>query len=188
MANVVKLSCSPDGLTLTAPASVKGDWTVVHANLSAAAESSTVLMRPSSYSNANVYPARIHPAATRVTLMARYDDAVSTVTTSPVIRVFGVYGPDDAVSAAGVIDETKAIVRRLDNADSNAAGITLTLETAASAGCIADGTYLYSNELASSLDGIDLRGAKWLLVLTETAASISGGANTTVACMAMLIN
>lgn len=188
MANVVKLGCSPDGLTLTAPASVKGDWTVVHANLSATAESSTVLMRPSSYSNANVYPARIHDGATRVTLMARYDDAVSTVTTSPVVRVYGIFGPENAVSEAGVIDETKAIVRRLDNADSNAAGITLTLETLASAGTIQDGTYMYSNELASSLDGIDLRGARWLLVLTETAASISGGANTTVACMAMLTN
>jgi hypothetical protein len=188
MGSSIKLGCMNDGLTLTAPASVKGDWAIVHANLSATAESATVLMRPSSYSNANVYPARIHAAATRVTLMARYDDAVSTVTTSPRVRVYGVYGPDDAVSEAGVIDETKAIVRRLDSADSNANGITLTLETAASEGCINDGTYLYSNELASSLDGIDLRGAKWLLVLTETAASVSGGANTVVACEAMLLN
>jgi hypothetical protein len=174
--------------SITYPASVKGSWVIAHDNLSATAESATVLMRPSSYSNTNVHPIYIHDGATRVTLMARYDDAVSTVTTSPVIRVYGVYGPDDAVSAAGVIDETKATVRRLDNADSNAAGITLTLETAASAGCINDGTYLYSNELASSLDGIDLRGAKWLLVLTETAASVSGGANTVVACEAMLLN
>jgi hypothetical protein len=186
MGSSIKLGCLNEGLTLTAPASVKGDWAIVHENLSATAESATVLMRPSSYSNANVYPARIHPAATRVTLMARYDDAVSTVTTSPRVRVYGVYGPDDAVSAAGVIDETKAIVRRLDSADSNANGITLTLETAASAGCINDGTYLYSNEYDTT--GIDLRGAKWLLVLTDQAASISGGANTTVACMAMLLN
>ncbi len=174
------------GGDITYPASVKGAWVVAHDNLSATAESSTVLMRPSSYSNTSVHPLWVHDAATRVTLMARYDDAVSTVTTSPRVRVYGVYGPDNAVSEAGVIDETKAIVRRLDSADSNANGITLTLETAASAGCINDGTYLYSNEYDTT--GIDLRGAKWLLVLTDQAASISGGANTTVACMAMLLN
>lgn len=188
MGTVTKAGAEIMGGDISFPASVKGAWVVAHDDLSATAESSTVLMRPGSYSNTSVHPIRIHDAATRVTLRARYDDAVSTVTTSPIVRVYGVYGNDDAVSSAGVIDETKASLVRLDNADSNAAGITLTLETAASAGCLNDGTYLYSNELASSLDGIDLRGAKWLLVLTETAASISGGANTTVACMAMLIN
>lgn len=187
MAAETKLGAETQGGDVTYPASVKGHWLVVHSSLDATAETSTVLMRPSSYSNSAVFPARIHPSATRVSLMARYATGTTTVTTSPKVRVFGVYGPDDAVNpSTGVIDEAKAILRRLDSGTSSGAGITLTLTTAASVSAINDATYRYSDEY--DITGIDLRGAKWLLVLTETAASVSGGANTTVACMAMVTN
>lgn len=183
----VKLGCGLESGAITYPASVKAQWTTVHGNLSDTAESAAVLLRPATYASAFVYPARIHHGATRISIMARYKQATSTVTTSPVVRIYGIWGADSVVTPAGVIsDDGTAIIRRIDTGSSNGAGITLTLTTAAAADKMRDTTYRYSDEY--DITGVDLRGAKWLLALTETAANISGGADTVVELLAMATN
>jgi len=120
-----------------------------------------------------------------ILLRARYAQDTSTVTTSPVIRIFAVYGPD-ATSAGVLSDAGLNPCLRLDTATSTAAGVTITLTTTATDDKLRDSTYRYSD--VTSLTGYDLKGANYLLVLTETAASISGGANTTVELMALGLN
>lgn len=187
MGAVATSGCEIVSGDVTFPASVKAQWVTLHGNLSDTAESATVLLRPATYASAFVYPMRIHAAATRISIMARYKQGTSTVTTSPVVRIYGIWGADSVVTPAGVIsDDGTAIIRRLDNGSSNNAGITLTLTTAAAADKIRDTTYRYSDEY--DITGVDLRGAKWLLALTETAASISGGADTVVELLAMATN
>ena len=184
----VKLGCGLESGAITYPASVKAQWTTVHGNLSDTAETATVLLRPATYASAFVYPARIHHSATRISIMARYKQATSMVTTTPVVRIYGIWGADTVVNAStgAIADDGTAIIRRLDNGASNGAGITLTLTTAAAADKMRDTTYRYSDEY--DITGVDLRGAKWLLALTETAASISGGADTVVELLAMATN
>lgn len=187
MGAVATSGCEIVSGDVTFPASVKAQWTTVHGNLSDTAESAAALLRPTTYASAFVYPMRIHAAATRISIMARYKQATSAVTTSPVVRLYGIWGADSVVTPAGVIaSDGTAIIRRLDNGSSNSAGITLTLTTAVAADKMRDDTYRYSDEY--DITGVDLRGAKWLLALTETAANISGGADTVVELLAMATN
>lgn len=80
--------------------------------------------------------------------------------------------------------ETAAVLKR--PATYAGTGITITLTTTATDDKIRDNTYRYSD--CYDIAGTDLIGAKWIVALTETAASISGGADTTVALMAMALN
>lgn len=187
MGQSVKLGSGIGSGAITYPASVKGSWTVIHGNLSDTAET-TALKRPATYGSAYVYPGQIHDAATRVLLMARYKQATSTVTTSPVVRLFAAYGPDASFTpSTGVfLDDGTVFFRRIDTATSTAAGVTFTLTTAATADKLRDTTYLYSDVYA--IAGTDLIGAKWLVALTETAANISGGADSVVELLACVLN
>ena len=188
MAAETKLGAEQQDGNVTYPASVKGTWSVIHTNLSSTAETAAVLKRPATYAGTSVIPARVHPATTRLFIMARYAQGTSTVTTSPVIRLYAAYGPDASFNAGtGVfLDDGSVIFRRIDSGTSTGTGITLTLTTTATDDKIRDTTYRYSD--CYDMAGTDLVGAKWIVALTETAANISGGADTTVALMAMALN
>lgn len=169
------------------PASVTGEWVTIHGNLSDTAET-TALKRPATYGSAFVYPARVHPACTRIVIRARYKQGTSTVTTSPVVRLYAAYGPDASFtpSTGTFLDDGTIQFMRVDTGSSTGAGVTLTLTTTATDDKLRDTTYRYSD--AFDIAGTDLLGAKWLVALTETAANISGGADTVVELQALVLN
>ena len=182
--NVLGASAKSGGSGVTFPSSVTGDWTVAHANLSATAET-TALKNPTGTVSTSARLLAISPNVKGILLRARYATGTSTVTTSPIVRVFAVYGDD--VPSTGTLSDTGANpCMRLDTATSTAAGLTITLTTTGTADKLTDATYRYSD--VTSLDGLDLKGAKYLLCLTETAANISGGADTVVELMALGLN
>lgn len=188
MAAEVKLSAGIPSGQIVYPASVNGAWTIIHTNLSSTAETAAVLKRPATYAGAGVSPAAVSPATTRLLIMARYAQGTSTVTTSPVVRLYAVYGPDSSFtpSSGTFLDDGSVIFRRIDSGTSTGTGVTLTLTTTATDDKIRDTTYRYSD--CYDIAGTDLLGAKWIVALTETAANISGGADTVVALMAMALN
>lgn len=185
MAAEVKLSAGIPAGNVTYPASVTGNWTIIHNNLVTAAESATILKSPATYGGPAA-PAAVSPATTRLLIMARYATATTAVTTSPVVRLYAVYGPDASFtpSTGTFLNDGSVIFRRIDSATSTGTGITLTLTTAATADKICDATYRYSE--CYDIAGTDLIGAKWILALTETAASVTG--STTIELMAMALN
>lgn len=185
MAAATSLGAEMQGGDVTYPASVKGSWTIIHSNLVTAAESATILKSPATYGGPAV-PARVHPATTRLLVMARYATATTAVATSPVVRLYAVYGPDASFDAGtgAFLNNGTVIFRRIDSGTSTGTGITLTLTTAATADKICDATYRYSD--CYDIAGTDLLGAKWILALTETAASVTG--STTIELMAMALN
>ena len=123
---------------------------------------------------ANIVPLAVGPNVTRILLRARLTSATTAVATSPVVFVYAVYptvGGPDSVEAG--------ILWRVDNTDPNGAGLTLTLpgtpaNTNMTEQVIDSVTYRYGTTV--SLDGTDLKGARWALVVVSTAASITDGA------------
>lgn len=150
------------------PASVRGSWTTIISDLEATAETAAVLLRPKSAVSSYIIPARLPGLGTRVQIRARYT-AGATITTSPVVRLFTIDG-DINGSGAFTDDETQQF-QRIDNADGNAAGVTVTCSSGAD---IRDTTYAYS-DILPDLTGYDCLGGAWLIALIETAGNISTG-------------
>lgn len=157
---------------VTHPGAVQSDaWTTIHADAEAAAET-TALTRPTlSTVNAGVRYLEVPDGAVRVQLRVRY---AGTVTTSPVLRVFGLTG---SIPTTGVVPEGTGVVwaKRLDSI-ANSTGTTLTLDATND---ITDGTYKWSQCIENQIDGapwVDLQGSSYVTVLVETAANVSGAA------------
>jgi hypothetical protein len=156
----------------------------IHSDLEASAESAGNLLNPTSATvNANVVPIKVGNAVSKVVLRVRYDQG-ATVTTSPVVRFYGAYCSDavaHTIESTGVIPTTGTCeFVRLDNADSGAAGVTLTLDATND---LRDSTYKYSDPI--SLTPMDLLGCRYLVALVSTAANTSTGA---VVLRALLLN
>jgi hypothetical protein len=173
------VSTYASGPNVVAATQMFGEWVVVHDNLSAATTGEGVLA-PISYSSSNVHPLIINQGSL-VRFIARYAFGTTAVTTSPTIRVFGANQVPDSTGAY----PSGTIFWRIDASGFNATSTTVTLALAATSQN--DGsTYCYSTP--SSHNGDNLHGAKSVLVLHDTAASISGGANTTVTLYAQVLN
>lgn len=165
------------------PGFAQTDWTVIHADLRAAAPASTVLVQPGSYSDSNVTPLRVPQNANRVLLRVRYATAISAAATSPACIVYGAYGDDSAFTeSTGVFNNTGSIRwARLDSSSSGGTtGTTFTMTPGASDD-IRDSVYKYGTivgeQSGTSLAigcGFDLRGCKWVMALTTTPASVTG--------------
>jgi hypothetical protein len=163
----IGLPTQAGGAGVTHPGSTFTDWQTIHNDLTATAETGAVLLRPLTYAGTNVAPGKMPPGATRFLLRGRYPQA-STLTTSPVVRLYGVWGTP---TAAGVFaDDGTVLAMRLDNVDANAAGVTVTIGTTAD---LRDTTYRYTDVI--DLTGFDAKGAWYILALTETAGVISAG-------------
>lgn len=163
------------------PAGIQSSWTVIHGNLTATAESGTALVRPSTYAGADVYPMSVHASGARLFLRARHDPGVTNVATAPKVRIYGAYGPDASFtpSTGTFLDDGSVTWVRLDN---NAAATAATALTFSYSG-FRDTTYRYTDLIAS--DGYDLRGCKWVVALTETAAAtFTGGSSTVIELLA----
>jgi hypothetical protein len=149
------------------------EWVVANSNL-AATQSATELLRPGATDDSNVVPIEIPEGATRVLLRTRRVAAATTLTTDPVIRLWGI--DDDGL---GTYTGTPT---RLDSADSNNAGLTV----AASASDASDSAAVYLYSDVSDQTGYDCLGCKWLFVLVNTAANYS--ASTSVAALVRFLN
>lgn len=163
-----KLGADPYGGQIVIPTSVRSGWMTIHSDLTQAAET-TALLRPATAGA--TYPLLTEIGnITRVMVRARYLQA-STLTTNPVVRLIAVNGPDLA-TAGTLLDDGTYDFTRIDqtSGDFNGAGITLTIETSTDA---RDTTYRYTDPY--DMTGFDLKGGRWLLGLTETAAVVSAG-------------
>ena len=182
MANTIYIggSIKPGGPDVVYPASMNVNWFTVNTD-SSQANTAAQLANPSSVSTTYVVPASVGQG-TRLRLVARMDAATSTVTTSPVVRVFG---SDKEPNSSGAFP-TGTIFHRIDSDNWNDAGTTLSLSVTANASQ-KDSSWNYSSALPVS-SGWDMLGAKAIVVLVETAASVSGGVSTAVPVLAGVIN
>ena len=162
-ASVTVLAGGPD---VTFPSSMQVNWTQVHTDAEQA-NSAAELLNPGSVSSAYVVPCRIMQG-TRLRIMARIAYA-ATVTTSPVVRIFGA---DQIPNSSGAFP-TGTIFHRIDSDNFTDVGTTVTLAAAASAQN--DGaTYAWSSALPVAA-AWDMLGSKAIIVLVETAANTSTG-------------
>jgi hypothetical protein len=169
------------------------DWVVVHSDLTATAETSTVLRTPATYSNSNVKPIRVPPWANRLLARLRYSVGITGITTAPAVSFYGVYGPE-----AGYTESTGAFANdgtmrfaRID-ANMSLSGTSFTID---GTNDVRDSLYKYSTILgevsgsAVSLGvGFELRGCSWVLPLTATAAATITGTGSTVQMEVAFIN
>lgn len=147
------------------PVSAKADWQVVHLDAEATAQTSAELIRPGSVSSSNVIPVTVGERASRVLVRAKYS-AAGAVTTSPIVRVIGCYGPKLFTGTSIPDDGTVRYVIL-------ASAQTLTLTAASD---VRDTTWSYSPVLSptSGQIGIDLAGADYVMVFVETAGNVVG--------------
>lgn len=157
------------------PGSVRADWDVLYDDATTASTSGDWL-NPSAIDNSGAHRVTVPDGATRVLIRARYDVGADTFTASPVIHITGT--------------DSNGVPLRCDDADANAAGITVTCEasTAVSNNGVTAGTHLaYSN--VTTLDGYDIKGATYLYITVATAANVlDGGVQLEVAIMGLFLN
>lgn len=145
------------------PGSMKSDWVVAN-NDTKTTQSAAELLNPVSTNDSNVTPVTIPDGASGFLWRVRIPIAVTTLTTDPVIRWYGV-------------DETTSlpVPLRLDATASNAAGIEVDISgTAPSSTLAQDATYYYSP--VYSRTPTDTLGCKTLYCLIETASTYTDGA------------
>lgn len=165
---VAETSANVPGVGVVVAASGKATSVIVVTDATATAQTAAQLMSPQTVTASNITVVRLGSGVSRALIRARLATATTAVATSPVVRVYAIVG-------GGGDGWTTGVPLRLDNADSDAAGVTLTLPgTPSTTNMLADGTYRYSDCI--SLTATDLQGATFLVVLVETAASITGGA------------
>lgn len=183
MAAGIKLGSSIQYGAVSYPCSIRGVWSVLHNDLTATAETSTVLLNPATYAGTAVYPAEV-AAGTRLLLRTRMLATVTTVTTAPEVCIFGGWGPETAYTEGTGVFTTDGTVTwsRLDNPAAGSSGITMPI----SATGYRDTTYRYGD--IHDISGTDLLGCRWIIALTKTAGVVSGGADTKVQLLGCLIN
>lgn len=143
--------------------SCQSDWIVAN-NDTKTAQSAAELLNPVSTNDSNVLPCVIPHGATRVLVRVRIPIAVTTLTTDPVIRLYG-------------IDETATypVPLRLDATASNAAGFEIDISGGTPSSSLAqDAAYYYTPPYDRV--GFDLLGCTTLYVLIETASTYTDGA------------
>lgn len=160
------------------PSAVHGSWLVLHDDLTATAETSTVLLRPFTTASANVHPCHVPDLCSRMFLRGRYPEA-STITTNATVRLYGTLGElnssdwftdTDSGAESSISDQ---IPVRLDNAIGSGVAVLL-----ADLSDMRMTTYKYGQLIQSGYDGLysfDTFGCKYVFALTESAAVISAG-------------
>lgn len=155
-------------------ASARTSFRVAIEDLTATAATATQLLAPLTFPGGKIIP--IGPRTTRLILRARLTSATTAVATSPVVRLY---------SFAGTLEPANSLVPigRIDADTWTAAGVTLTLPGSPSATTmltveVDSVTYRYGDTLPAASTGVgyDCLGGRYILALTETAASITGGA------------
>jgi hypothetical protein len=146
----------------------RGVWVTAVANAKTALESP--LQPQTAVSNSNLI--KIGESGRRLLLRNRISEDGGTSGTAPVVYVYGLYGDVFAKSFDAYS------VARVDNADADATGVTVPLAASPSAtvytSATIGGTAYLLGDIAS-LDGIDLKGAAYALVVVETEAELTDG-------------
>ena len=168
------------------PSSVKGNWYVCHANLAATAATAAEQANPGSVTSTNVTWVKVPDNATRFLLRAKMAVGTTTVTTSPVVKVYAAYPPVELTSSSAAVSwNSSTEFMRVDASTLAAAGTTLTLSATANA-MIKDSVYIYSDP--HSITGTDALGGWYIGVLGTTAGAVSGGADSLIPCEIMFLN
>lgn len=167
------------------PSSVKGLWQVCHANLSTI-QTTAEQANPGSVTSTNVTWFKVPDNATRLIVRAKMDVGTTTVTTSPVVKIYAAYPSAElTTSSASTAWASGTEFMRLDASTLAATGTTLTLSATSNAQ-IKDSTFIYSDP--HSITGTDALGGWYVAVFATTAANVSGGANTVVPAEIMFLN
>lgn len=158
------------------PSSVETNWVQCHDNIEATADAASVLLKPWNSAKTSFHWVRVPELATRLLVRGKVDAAATTISTAPVVWIVGAHGGDPSTTTNNFTDTpgatTFAKYTRLDNADQDATGITLTLCVTTQG--MEDASYVYGNPY--NLDGFDLKGARYVGLMVATAASVTGGA------------
>lgn len=135
------------------------------------AQSAANLLHPFGITDSTFHWVKVPDLATRFYVRASTTSTLATVTTSPIVRIYGcIMDPADSGSTA-----TTAKMLRLDSYDANATGTTLTL-VASRTGMQNDGTNYFSNVAPTTISftgGYPTQGCRYVGVLCETAANIA---------------
>lgn len=179
--SVVMGICSPKG-SASNPSSVETNWVQCHDNLEATADAASVYLKPYDSAKTSFHWVRVPDNATRVLVRGKVDAAATTIATAPIVAIIGAKGGDPVAATnnfsgvhptASAANANFAKYTRIDNADQNAAGITLTL-CVTTAG-FEDNTYVYGDPY--DLTGFDVKGSRYVGLMVLTAASVTGGAS-----------
>lgn len=156
-------------------ASTKAIWTPIHLSLIATASTAAQAANPGSRvnSDANAILVKVPDNATRCRIRGKCAVAVSAVSTSPVVKLYGLY------TASQVSNDTlpsDAAWERLDATTLAATGTTLTFAAASANTQVVDSTYLYTDVSSD----IDCKGAQYIALLVTTAgAGLTNGGTPT---------
>lgn len=166
-------------------ASVRGQWVQVNDDLETADTAN--LLKPWNITRTTFHWAEVPQWATRVLVRARIDLAATTFTTSPVVRMVGAHlrnvdtqTGDNSVKlnqafSGTSTDANSAAFLRLDAAAANAAGVTLSVASAKTTMFIDTAGYIYCDP--PDLTGYDVKGSRYVGMMVETAAVVTGGAS-----------
>lgn len=157
---------------VVAPASIRGGWVVANSDAKTA-QSAADLLAPLGCTDSAVRWVRVPSAASAVVIRARYPSTATTFSTSPVVRVYGVYGDTGDSPAA---NDGAVPIMRIDAASATASGLTVPVAAAASS--LANGSVRYSGP--TSLVGLDCKCATYIGVFVETAAVLGSGSGDVV--------
>lgn len=135
------------------------DWQVANSSLQTV-NTDALLNLATSTSYSAVVPIVVPAGCTRMWLRGAVDDAATTFTTDPIVKIVGADG--------------NGVPERLDTSDCDAAGVTIDFQI--SSAVFTDGTDLWTDVYGGS-SGYDLKGNRKVYVLVSTAASVTDGAS-----------
>lgn len=150
-------------------ASTTGGWVNANADLETADTAN--LLQPYNVTRAAVTWIKVPDGATRCKIRGRNEAVMSAAgTPTAVVRVWGANGTPSSSGFSGTPGQANyAEFMRLDNADSNAAGISLTFATT---GNLEDATWEYTD--LPDLTGYDCQACNYVTVLVETVCALTG--------------
>lgn len=155
-----------------------GTWVTLNSNIKSA-QSSANILNPTGVTSSNVTWAWVGPEVRFAAYRVRYTHTGATIGTQPVICLYSAYADPDVLQtafASSTLPTTGTMrVLRTDNVDSDATGMTVTLDATNDQ---RDGTYYYSNYIqtfpTNSIYG-DLLGGQLITAFVQTAATASAG-------------
>lgn len=154
------------GASLTIPASVRGEWTVINDDLTTA-QATGDRLAPFLVDDEGFHWVRVPDGATRALWCARTAVAAGMSSTATV----RIIGADIAPTTnGGYVTGDTVHFTRIDNVSPSAGGITIAQATTTTG--FLDGTYVYG--AVTSLTATDLLGCAYVGMLVESAASQSG--------------
>lgn len=139
--------------------SALADWELAHSSLQTVS-TDALLNIGTSTTYSNVIPIAVPQGCTRMWLRGAVGTAATTMTTDPIVVIVGADG--------------NGVPERLDSADSNATGVTIDFQVAATV--FTANTLLWTDVLGGD-SGYDLKGNRTVYILVATAAAITDGSD-----------